>query len=155
MSPEIPGLPPNVVSGHRSQFRALAGIVFERHGIALKEDDPAFALVTMNELVLRKLTGKLLKNVDHHMMARLSEFEKTMQRVEQRASEALAKQVRESARGLVGMLREDIAVIRSDIPRMIGEIRDSRRITCRARWVLVTAIATVAVFGCGFWVGRN
>ena len=55
MSPAQPELPLKAVPGKRSvRVRALAAKVFERHGVALKEDDPAFALVTLNELVLRK-----------------------------------------------------------------------------------------------------
>jgi len=43
--------------------RVLAATVFERHGITLREDDPAFALVTLNELTLRKVRNHRLKAV--------------------------------------------------------------------------------------------
>jgi len=110
MSPAQPQLPLKAEPGKRFDGRAFAAKVFERHGIALKEDDPAFALVTLNELILRKLMGELLKDVDQHMTARLAEFEQTMQRVEARASRVLAQQVRESAGALRGTLQEQIGV---------------------------------------------
>jgi len=142
------------VPGKKPDVRALVAKVFERHGIALKEDDPAFALVTLNELILRKLMGELLKDVDQHMTARLAEFEQTMQRVEAHASKVLAQQVRESAGGLRGTLQEEISGARLDVQRMIGEIRDQYRVGTLARWSVVTAVAALVVFGCGFWVGK-
>ena len=69
----------------RADARALAAKVFERHGIRIGEDDPAFALVTLNELILRKLMGELLEQVDQHIKAGLVDFTLTMQRVEGRA----------------------------------------------------------------------
>ena len=131
-----PELPLKVVPGKRTDVRAFAAKVFERHGIALKEDDPAFALVTLNELILRKLMGELLKDVDGHMTARLAEFEQTMQRVEARASKVLAQQVRESAGGLSATLQAEISGARLDVQRMIGEIRiDTGSVLWRAgRW---------------------
>jgi len=142
------------VPGKKPDVRALVAKVFERHGIALKEDDPAFALVTLNELILRRLMGELLKDVDQHMTARLAEFEQTMQRVEARASKVLAHQVRESAGALRDTFRGETAAARSDVQRMIVEIRDAYRVGALARWSVVTAVAALVVFGCGFWVGK-
>ena len=114
-----PELPLKVVPGKKSDARGLAAKVFERHGIALKEDDPAFALVTLNELVLRKLMDELLKDVDQHITARLAEFEQTMQRVEQRAGKVLAQQVRESADGLREKIQEETAAARLGMGQMV------------------------------------
>jgi len=147
-------LPLQLVVGKRTDLRSLAATVFERHGIALQEDDPAFALVTLNELILQKLMGELLENGDKHMTARLAEFEQTMQRVEARASKVLAQQVRESAGGLRRTLQEEISSAQLDVQRMIGEIRDGYRVSTLARWSVVTAVTAMVVFGCGFWVGK-
>ena len=119
MSAAQPQLPFKAEPGKRFDVRAFAAKVFERHGIAQKEDDPAFALVTLNELILRKLMGELLKDVDQHMTARLGEFEQTMQRVEARASKVLAQQVRESAGALSGTLLEEITGARLQVQRMV------------------------------------
>ncbi|MGA2579664.1 MAG: hypothetical protein ABSH24_27010, partial [Bryobacteraceae bacterium] len=66
MSRAQPELPLKVVPGKRHDARVLAAQVFERHGIKLREGDPAFALVTLNELTLRKVMGELLQEVDQH-----------------------------------------------------------------------------------------
>src|SRR5580704_14140669 len=154
MSAAQPQLPLKAEPGKRFDVRAFAAKVFERHGIALKEDDPAFALVTLNELILRKLMADLLAEVDQHMTARLAEFEQTMQRVEARASKVLARQVRGSAGGLRRTLRKEIEVARLDVQRIMGEIRNAYRVGSLARWSVVAAVATLVVFGCGFWAGK-
>lgn len=154
MSLAQPELPLKVIPGTGSDVRAFVAKVFERHGIALKEDDPAFALVTLNELILRKLMAELLKDVDQHMTARLAEFDQTMQRVETRASKVLAQQVRECAGGLRGTLREEIAAARLDVGRLLEQARDAYRIGALARWCAVGVVAALTVFGCGFWLGR-
>jgi hypothetical protein len=125
MSRAQPELPLKVVPGKRHDARVLAAQVFERHGIKLREGDPAFALVTLNELTLRKVMGELLQEVDQHITARLAEFELTMQRVEGRAGKLLAHQVRDSAAGLQGALREEVISARLGVQQIVEEIRKS------------------------------
>ncbi len=154
MTAAQPELPLKVVPGEREDRRTLAAKVYERHGIALKEDDPAFALVTLNELMLRKLLRELLKEVDRHITARLAEFDQTMERVEQRASKILAHQVRETAATMQGSTQDEIASTRLGVQRMLEQVRNAYRIATLARWCTVAAVVVLAVFACGFWVGR-
>ena len=149
-----PELPLKVVLGKRSDARAVAAHVFERQGITLREDDPAFALVTLNELTLRKVMGELLQEVDQHITARLAEFELTMQRVERRADKLLAHQVRDSAAGLQGALREETASARLGVQQIVEDIRKTYRVAGLARWCAVGAAVAVVVFTCGFWAGK-
>lgn len=151
MSKAQPELPLKVVPEKRPDARALAAKVFERHGITLREDDPAFALVTLNELTLRTVMGELLEQVDQHIKAELAEFQLTVQRVEGRAGKVLAQQVRDSAGGLQGALRDEIAASRLGVQRMVEEIQKAYRVATLARW---GAVAAVVVFACGFWAGR-
>jgi hypothetical protein len=147
-------IPLKVVPGERMDTRALAARVFERHGIALKDDDPAFALVTLNELVLRKLMSELQRNVDQHITARMAEFEQIMQRVEGRAGKVLAQQVRDSGAGFRATMQEDLATARAGVEQMIVSVRDGYRIAVVARWSTVCAVVVVVAFACGFWAGR-
>lgn len=154
MSKAQPELPLKAVPGKRPDVRALAAKVFERHGITLREDDPAFALVTLNELTLRKVMGELLEQVDQHIKAELAEFQLTMQRVEGRAGKVLAQQVRDSAGGLQGALRDEIAAAQLGVQRMVEEIQKTYRVATLARWGALGSVAAVVVFACGFWAGR-
>ena len=154
MSRAQPELPLKVVPPKRPDARALAAKVFERHGIRIGEDDPAFALVTLNELILRKLMAELLEQVDQHIKAGLVEFTLTMQRVEGRAAKVLAQQVRDSAGAWQGTLREEISAARIGIEQLVEEIRRTYRIASLTRWCALGAVLAVLVFACGFWAGR-
>jgi hypothetical protein len=116
-------LPLHHLPSNRLDTRALAAKVFERHGISLGGDDPAFALVTLNELTLRKAMGELLQQVDQHIKAALGEFNLTMERLEGRAGKVLAQQVRDSAGAIQGTLREEIAAARLGVQQMVAEIQ--------------------------------
>jgi len=109
---------------------------------------------SLNELTLRKVMGELLQEVDQHITARLAEFELTMQRVEGRAGKLLAHQVRDSAAGLQGALREEVISARLGVQQIVEEIRKTYRAATLARWCAVGAVVAVAVFTCGFWAGR-
>jgi len=154
MSKAQPELPLKVVPPKRTDARALAAKVFERHGITLGEDDPAFALVTLNELILRNAMGDLLEQVDQHIKAGLAEFQVTLQRVEGHAGKLLAQQVRDSAGAWQGTLREEISAARIGIQQMAAEIRRTYRIASVTRWCALGAVLAVLVFACGFWAGR-
>jgi hypothetical protein len=92
--------PLKVVQGKRSDSRVLAAKIFERHGIKLGEHDASFAVVTLNELVLRRLMAELLDQVDQHNRAAFAAFQRTIQGLEGHASNVLVHQVRDSANGL-------------------------------------------------------
>ena len=134
--------------------RAIAATVFERHGIKLRENDAAFALVTINELVLRKVIAELLEQVDHHIKAALTAFQVTMQRAEGRAGAVLAQQVRDSAAGLQQTLRQDIGAAQLGAQRIVEQIQKTYRAATLARWCAVAAVIAIVMFACGFWAGR-
>lgn len=56
----------------RVDAKKLSGEVAERHGLLIREDDPAMALVTMSEIVLEQV----LKEAEVRFRSVLSEAEK-------------------------------------------------------------------------------
>ncbi len=68
----------------------LIAEVAARHGILLKKDDAAFALVTLNQLVLKSVIADLLSQ----MNAATVELEGALERVQTRAGTAIAKDLR-------------------------------------------------------------
>ncbi|MBV9506968.1 MAG: hypothetical protein JO323_18410, partial [Acidobacteriia bacterium] len=84
-------LPLKALPDKRSDSRALAAKVFERHGIKLGENDASFAVVTLNELVMRKLMAEWVAQLDQHNKAALAEFHRTIQGLEGHASNVLAR----------------------------------------------------------------
>src|SRR5438477_759201 len=83
----------------------LIGEVAERHGILLKPDDAAFALVTINQLMLEELMAKLLGEV----RSAITEFDEAAGRVQSRAGSLLAGQVKDAAATIRRELGGDIA----------------------------------------------
>lgn len=78
------------------QIDRLIAEVAARHGILLKKDDAAFALVTLNQLVLESAIADLVAQ----MHAATAEFEAAMERVQSRAGAAIAKDIRALVLGL-------------------------------------------------------
>src|SRR3954447_1208636 len=73
------------------KLETLIGEVAARTGIKLARDDPAFALVALNQLVLRAEVGQLVGEVRHS----IAEFEKTADAIQARAGAAVGKALRE------------------------------------------------------------
>jgi len=59
------GLWSSIAASERPDASPLAANVFERHGIRIGSDDPAFALVALTKLIAPRLMGELLEQVDH------------------------------------------------------------------------------------------
>jgi hypothetical protein len=147
-------LPLKAVPGKRYDSRALAAKVFERHGFKLGENDASFAIVTLNELVLRGAMAELLDQVDRHNKAALAAFQRTIQSLEGHAGNVLALQVRDSANGLKDALREEAASARVGAQHMADDIRKAYRLATLVRLCLLGAVLAVVIFACGFWAGR-
>ena len=60
----------------------LIGEVAARNGIRIEPDDPAFALVTLNQLVLEEA----VKNLVREIRAAIADFESAAERVQSRAA---------------------------------------------------------------------
>ena len=73
--------------------KRLISEVAAQNGIRVDPDDPLFALVTINRIVLVEATQKLQDQIH----ARISEFDASYQRAERRAGSVLAQTVKESA----------------------------------------------------------
>jgi hypothetical protein len=69
----------------------LIAAVAARHHVLLKPDDAAFALVTLNQLVLEDS----IKELAGHIRAATTEFVSAFERVQEHAAAALAKTHRE------------------------------------------------------------
>jgi hypothetical protein len=65
----------------------LIAVVAARHHVLLKPDDAAFALVTLNQLVLEDS----IKELAGHIRAATTEFVSSFERVQEHAGAALAK----------------------------------------------------------------
>ena len=130
--------------------KGLIAEVAARHGIALRPDDPVFALVTINQLVLEQSIMDLIGRTQQMT----NEFDQAAARLQARAGTVLAAEVRKAGAEIRQTLRQDItaAGIR---PRQsaeeIGPVQSGRF----SYWRLSAGvIVALALFVMGILVGR-
>ena len=87
------------------QIDRLIAEIAARHGILLKRDDAAFALVTLNQLVLEDA----IKDLAGQIRAATEEFESTFERVQAGAGATLAKALSRAVAALQSELNVSIA----------------------------------------------
>src|SRR5262249_19047875 len=85
--------------------KRLIGEVASRNGIRVEPDDPAFALVTLNQLVLEETARQLREEI----RASLGDFEQAVQKVETRAGQVIAERVREAAAQFASQLQSELS----------------------------------------------
>src|SRR5690348_3766091 len=85
-------------------FRRLAGEIATRHGIRLSTDDPALAIVTLNQLVLEET----IKALGNQLRKTEESIDKAGLKVQARAGLILAQEVRQCASAIRQELQEDI-----------------------------------------------
>ena len=85
--------------------KTLIGEVAARHGITLRSDDPAFALVTVNQLVLEQAMLDLIQRTQEMT----AEFDRAGDRLQERAGRVLAGELRKAGAEIRFALRQDIA----------------------------------------------
>ena len=68
----------------------LIGEVAARHGIRLEPNDPAFALVTLNQLVLEETAARMAENVS----SILTQFSGSLNKTERRVGAILAQDLK-------------------------------------------------------------
>ena len=84
--------------------KQLIAAVRARNGIRIEPDDPVFALVTINELVLEEAVRRLSDEMDR----RLATFSAGMDQTERRAGKLLAQDVKNAAAQIRAEMQKDI-----------------------------------------------
>jgi hypothetical protein len=140
------------VSGRRltpPDVKALIGEVAARHGITLRPDDPVFALVTVNQLVLEQAMTELIGRTQQLT----NEFDQAAARLQARAGSVLATEVRKAGAEIRQAFRQDITStgIR---PRQSAEEIPRAQSGPVSYWWSAGLIAGLALFAIGILVGR-
>jgi hypothetical protein len=116
----------------------LIGEVASRYGIRLDPDDPAFALVALNELALEDAVEKLVAR----MKVVATDLERSAESVGLRAGIAVAEQIRAAA-ATVPANEPDCG------PRAVTAIRPV------ALWISMGVVSGIFLFGLGLLVGAR
>ena len=129
--------------------KRLIAEVAARNGIRIDPDDPAFALVTLVQLVLEESS----RQISDEVKASIAEFERSVQKVETRAGRMLAERVKEAAAEFSVQLQQQLEPPGPKSAVAATSIREARRRAGSYRSIAIGAVAAFAVFMVGVWIG--
>jgi hypothetical protein len=124
--------------------------VAARHKLLLKPDDAAFAIVTMNRLVLEES----LETIHARILEDLGAFQTAAQKVQTRAGIALAADVREAAAALRAEIQEDVEKARLQATKLVQQVEATYREPLSTQRFTIMTLAAVLLVICGACAGR-
>jgi hypothetical protein len=130
--------------------KVLIGEVAKRHGITLKPDDPAFALVTMNQLVLEHVMNGLSEQARNATR----EFAESLSRLQSQTGSLLGTEVRNAASQIRRAFDQQGGTTSVNAQPAAARPRERRSVGLMVRWVASGLIAGLALFVLGVLVGR-
>ena len=130
--------------------KAMIAKVAERHGILLRPDDPAFALVTLNELALEAMAAALIQHVEKSV----TEFSAAADRIQVRAGAALAEEVRIAIDSIRIGLRTDLETGGYKARELVMDVHRAHSRRNLIRWFSAGLLAALALLFCGALLGR-
>lgn len=122
--------------------KRLIGEVAAQNGIRLEPDDPAFALVTLNQLVLEETASRL----NEHVSSLLIQFTDSISKVERRAGAMLAQDVRNA----LAEVRKEITAGYQDAN--LTASREGIR-PLSHKWMAIGILSGTLLFSIGIAVG--
>lgn len=133
------------------EINRLIAEVKEKDDVRILPGDPAFALVTLNQLALEDLANRLSEG----LRAGIVEFNETVQKTEARAGAALAQEVKTAAAVLRQEMQKDIDAARVNSDEAVRLIDQAHKRTVLIYCGLLLVVALLTVFGVGVWVGAH
>ena len=129
----------------------MISVVAAEHRFILKPDDAAFALVTMNRLVLEESLEAIRAVVNQD----LAQFRETAQWAHSRAESAVEAEVRRLTRAVNEELRIDLsrAILKSG--EIVQQVRDTYEKQMSNRKFTIMVLAGLLLILWGAWVGRT
>jgi hypothetical protein len=134
----------------RLDVQRIIGAVAARHGILLKPDDAAFALVTINQLVLEEFMAELLEQVRHAM----ADFDEVAAHVQTRAGSLVASEVKDATGAIRHALEGDIAAAGKQAREFVIEVHRAHSRAALEKWVAVGVVCSLLLFVVGVFVGK-
>jgi len=131
-------------------IRELIGKVASRNNVRVDEDDPIFAVSTINLLMLQEA----IEPMAERFRAIVQEFEKSARLIDERAGKLFADEVRRSATAWRDQIKDDIKAASLQSERMVKSVALTYSRNQMIIWV-VTGVASGAVlFASGVAVGH-
>ena len=131
--------------------KTLIGEVAARHNIRLEPDDPMFALLTLNRIVLQEAADRS----EAQLRASLADFMATIEKLEGRAGRVLAENVKAASARAQQSLRNDLASAGSRLDEALRRAQIAHTRPYVVRWTAVGILCALLMFVCGVIVGRT
>ena len=130
--------------------KRITAEVAARHGILLKEDDPALVLVTISQVVLEESFDRL-QNRARGLVAELDACFAAMQH---RASTHLTEEMRSAVAAVRDEMSHDIQLARLEASEAVRQVVSSHSRVVVRRWIAVGMFCAVALLVFGVMIGR-
>jgi hypothetical protein len=131
--------------------KRLIAEVAARDGIRLEPGDPAFALVTLNQLVLEDAAEQIRDQI----RAGVADFTEGVRKTEVRAGRVLAEQVKDAVTELRQELERDVQKAHLEASQIVCAVHQAHRKAALIRWSVVGVIAAAGLFAAGLWIGAQ
>lgn len=119
--------------------KKLTAQVAARHGLIIREDDPAMALVTMSEIVLEQV----LENAQVGLRGVLSEAEKGQKKSQQEAAVWVQEEIGRAGGALRAQLLRDIEAGRLQAKELVVQLAQRYSRSAVRRWIALGIVFPV------------
>jgi hypothetical protein len=134
--------------------KRLSGEVAARHGLLIREDDPAMALVTMSEIVLEQF----LSEAELRLRGLVSEAEKGQKRSQQETLVWVQEEMGRAGSALRAELQRDIDAGRLQARELVVQLSQVYARSAVRRWVALGIVSGLLLIligvGLGLELGR-
>jgi hypothetical protein len=129
--------------------KRLSGEVAARHGLLIREDDPAMALVTMSEIVLEQV----LSEAQLRLRALLSEAEKGQKRSQQETLIWVQEEMGRTGTALRVQVQRDIDAGQLQAKELVVQLSRVYSRSAVRRWVAVGIVSGLLLVLIGVGLG--
>jgi hypothetical protein len=131
-------------------YKQVIAKVAERHGILLRRDDPVFAIVTMNELMIEAMAAQLIQQIN----SAINEFKAAAERIQLQAGTMFAEEVRTTIDSVRTGLRADIEAGGLKARELVMEVHRIHSRRNFVRWFSAGLLAALVLLACGAFFGK-
>jgi hypothetical protein len=129
--------------------KKLISEVAARHGVLIREDDPAMALVTMSEIVLEEA----LRKAEVRLGAVLAEAENRQKGLQQEAVSWVQEEIGRAGSTLRAQIQRDIDGARLQARELVVQLNQVYSRTAVRRWLAVGVVSGLILLLIGLALG--
>jgi len=130
-------------------LKRITAEVAARHGMLVRQDDPAMLLVTMNEVVLQQVFGSIEARTEEIVAG----MEAGLRSAQREALGSIEKEARKAGIAVREEIQKDIDAGRLHARELIVELNRAYSRSAVRRWVAVGVIAASGLMALGVGLG--